>query len=235
MTLPVLILCGGTGTRMLPLTHHTPKPLQIVGDAPLLRHLMNVFAIQGYRTFILATGYLGDRVVRFADDLPSEWRVNVINSGEAASPAERIRACLSIFDGPCVLAYGDGLANIDLSALLATHAEHGRLATVTAVPMQSKFGVVQVGSANRALSFRQKPTFTDLWVNVGFMVLERPALERRFAAVEDDLLPDLTFEQQLTVYRHNGYWRPVDTVDDLAAANADATSGGKPWLKINAY
>lgn len=215
---------------MLPLTLDTPKPLQLVGGAPLLRHLMDVFARQGWCEFVLAAGHLGNRVADFVTTLPLSWEVHVIQGGEAASTAERIRGCLPFVDERCIVTYGDGIGDIDLETLVRTHTVHKRLATVTVVPMRSQFGIVRVAKAQRVLSFQQKPVIRNLWINAGFIVLEQAALRRSYMDFEGVLLTELAAEGQLTAHRHLGYWKAVDTVADLEAMNDDIRQGRVPWL-----
>jgi glucose-1-phosphate cytidylyltransferase len=227
-----LILCGGKGTRAYPLTVNVPKPLLPVGDRPILQHVMAIYAQQGFSRFVLAGGYLVDALRKFADDLSSTWQVEVIDSGEETGTAERIRRCRDRLDGEFFATYGDGLGNVDLTGLLDRHHASGSSGTMTTVPLPSQYGTVDIDQAGRVRRFIEKPVLQDHWINAGFFVLKQDALDVNAGeSLEQDLLPALARQGQLTVYRHSGFWRSMDTYKETVELSALAEAEGAPWLR----
>lgn len=230
MTLPVVVLCGGRGTRAHPLTEDVPKPLLPVGDRPVLGHVLGVFARQGHERFVLAAGFRADAVRDYAATLP--WEVEVVDSGEDTGTAERLRRCADRVGERFLATYGDGVGDVDLAALLATHEAHGGLATVTTVPLRSQYGTVEADARGRVTAFREKPLLPEHRVNAGFLVLERPALGVPSGDdLERSLLPALADAGELYVYRHDGFWMSVDTQKDLLEMRRLAEGeDAAPWL-----
>jgi glucose-1-phosphate cytidylyltransferase len=226
-----LILCGGKGTRAYPHTVDVPKPLLEVGGRPILRHVMEIYAQQGARRFLLAGGYKIDMIRGFADSLPDEWDVNVVDTGEDANTATRIWRCRDLLTERFFATYGDGLGNIDLRMLVESHVANGGLATITTVPLPSQYGTVTTDEFGRVVEFKEKPRLFDHWINGGFMVFE-PAV---FAAwVGDDLerevLPSLAASGHLYAYRHMGFWKSMDTYKDAVDLSAIAAEDPPPWM-----
>lgn len=228
--LTALILCGGRGTRALPHTAEVPKPLLDVAGQPILRHLMEVFVAQGWRSFVLAGGYLVDALRDFASTLPREWVVEVVDTGESAGTGERIRACWPKLGERFVVTYGDGLADIDLGELSRFHTAHGRAATVTTVPLQSPYGTLDLADDGAVTAFREKPVLREHWINGGFFVFDRGA-EAWWAGndLEREVLPALAAAGELYAYRHEGFWRSLDTYKDALELSALAAEGRPPW------
>lgn len=225
-----VILCGGRGTRAYPLTAEVPKPLIGVGSAgvPVLRHLLEVYAAQGRTDFVLAGGWHWQALQEYARTLPADWSVEVLDTGEDTGTGERLRRCVP--DGTFLATYGDGLGDVDLDALLATHRAHGRLATVTAVPLRSQYGTLDL-DGDRVTGFREKPVLDGHWVNAGFFALEPGALrDHPGDDLERDVLPALAAAGELSVHRHVGFWRSLDTHKDALELGALADDGA-PWLR----
>jgi glucose-1-phosphate cytidylyltransferase len=197
-TIPVIILCGGKSTRMGDRT--LPKPLVEVGDRPVLWHVMKIYATQGFNHFILALGYRGEMIKRYF--LEYEWQSRDFT--------------MTIGDGTerFFVTYADGVADIDLHALLAFHRQQGRLATMTGARAFSRFGIVEADGTGRVTGFQEKPRETHI-INGGFMVFERHALS--YFEGGDDLvleqapLRNLAADGQLSIYEHHGFWRAMDT------------------------
>lgn len=227
------VLCGGRGTRAHPLTADVPKPLLPVGDRPVLHHLLEVFARQGHTRFVLAAGFRADALHDFARGLPDAWEVDVVDTGEETGTAERLRRCTSLLDGRFLATYGDGVGNVDLTALHARHVEAGAQATVTAVPLRSQYGTLELDDEDRVVAFREKPVLAGHWINAGFLVLEPGVLQRCPGEdLERDVLPALSRDGSLYVYRHPGSWMSVDTHKDLLEMTRLAQEGdAPPWLR----
>lgn len=230
--LPVVVLCGGLGTRAWPLTEDLPKPLLPVADRPVLGHLLEVYLRQGVRRLVLATGFRADLVEKWAADLdlPDGATVTCVDTGDEAGTADRLRGCRAEVEGPFFATYGDGLGNVDLAALLARHRSAGVAATVTTVPLPSQYGTLDLDAADLVVGFREKPVLPDHWINAGFFVLETTALDTPGPDLERHVLPALASRGQLAAHRHHGFWRSVDTQKDLAELERLAGQGDVPWL-----
>lgn len=232
-SLPVVVLCGGRGTHAHPLTVDVPKPLLPVGRHPVLRHVLEVYARQGHRRFLLAAGFRSDAVRAFATGLPGDWSVDVLDTGEDTGTGDRLRQCAEVLDGAFFATYGDGVGDVDLAALLDTHERCGGAATLTAVPLRSQYGTVETDDAGRVAAFREKPVLEGHWVNAGFLVLEPGALDATAGPdLERDVLPALSRAGLLYVYRHGGFWMSVDTHKDLVEMRRLAQEEDEaPWLR----
>jgi glucose-1-phosphate cytidylyltransferase len=220
----VLILCGGRGTR---LNGERPKPLMEIGGRPIVSHVIDIYAAQGFEDFLLLTGYGGEAVAEWASGVPG---VECVDTGLDTPTGGRVHAVRHRLQAPFCLTYADGVADIDLAALLDVHDRSGALATMTVVRPELPFGVAMVEDA-RVTGFREKPR-ADQWVNGGFLVLEPAALRylEPDAVLEREPLERLAADGALAAYRHTGFWRCLDTAKD-AVALEEACAGGAPWLR----
>ncbi len=230
--LPVVLLCGGLGTRMGPSSDLVPKPMVEVGGRPLLWHVMRGYAAHGCRRFVLCLGHLAPVIERWwAQDPEPSWRVDLVDTGPESLTGERLlRVREHLPRGPVFLTYGDGVADVDLPALLAHHRATGALATVTAMRARSRFGVLRT-EAGRVVAFEEKPVLRDR-VSGGFFVLEPEAFDRirPGEAFEVGALGRLADGGQLAAYEHDGFWLSVDNPRDLAALARLYQAGERPWL-----
>jgi glucose-1-phosphate cytidylyltransferase len=255
--LPVVILCGGASTRMRGSSgDDRPKPLVYVGDQPVLWHIMKIYAHYGYSEFVLALGYRGDLIKRyFLDYLPmsrditvnlghasdvmyharnteEDWRVTLVDTGVDTQTGARIAKLDRYIDAPRFFAtYGDGVGDIDLAALLDFHCRHGKLATVSGVRPFSQFGLIET-DGDRVIGFREKPQ-VDGYVNGGFFVFERGVFEYLRGSdqleLEKEPLEQLARDGELRVYRHDGFWRAMDTLKDAQALDEMWKNGDAAW------
>jgi glucose-1-phosphate cytidylyltransferase len=226
-----LILCGGRGIRAWPATADVPKPMVEIGDRPLLHHVMDIYARQGVTEFVLAAGYRRDVITEYIPKFPSEWAVDVVDTGDDADTGDRVIACLDRMGEAFFLTYGDGVGDVDLKALVAHHRAHGGAATVTVVPLPSQYGTLEVAADDRVVQFQEKPVLADHLINAGFFVVDAVAFDGAAGgSLERDILPALSHRQQLFVYRHNGFWRSMDTHKDITELQELATREGMPWL-----
>lgn len=226
-----LILCGGRGTRAYPHTVEVPKPLLDVAGQPILRHVMEIYACQGARRFVLAGGYKIDMIRAFAQLLPSEWEVEVVDTGEDANTGTRILRCRDLLTERFFATYGDGVGNVDLQALERWHVAQGGLATITTVPLPSQYGTVSTDEASRVVEFKEKPRLLDHWINGGFMVFE-PSVFEVWAGddLEKQVLPTLADSGLLYAYRHGGFWKSMDTYKDAVDLSRIAAEDPPPWM-----
>jgi glucose-1-phosphate cytidylyltransferase len=213
----VLILCGGRGTR---LNGERPKPLIEIGGRPIVWHVVSIYATQGFDDFLLLTGYQGEAIADWAATAP--WpagvRVACADTGVDTPTGGRVHRVRDRLDAPFCLTYADGLADIDLAALRARHAESGALATMTVVRPELPFGLAMVDGDGRVTGFREKPQ-SEQWVNGGFFVLDPGALDYLSddCVLERDPLERMAADGALAAYRHTGYWRCLDTYKDAVA------------------
>ena len=228
-----MILCGGRGTRLREHTESIPKALVEIGGRPILWHVISIYAAQGFRSFVLCTGYKGDRIADWAEGLswPEGVEVTCADTGIDTPTGGRIKRVADLIgDRPFCATYADGVADIDLDALLAEHTRAGGLATVTVVRPTLQFGVVELGDDGRVGGFEEKPRL-DRWINGGFFRFEAAALDYidTDSVLERAPLERLAADGQLGAYRHEGFWDCMDTYKDAVLLNDLWAEGDPPW------
>lgn len=225
-----LILCGGKGTRAYPRTLEVPKPLLEVGGRPVLGHVMEIYARQGFTDFVLAAGFKADMVRAYADTLPPQWRVEVRDTGEDTNTGGRVAQCFDDMGATFFLTYADGLGDVDLAELLAFHRDHRGAATVTTVPLPSQYGTVETAPDGRVERFHEKPRLPDHWINAGYFVMNRAAKPWFVGEdLEREVLLAMAADGQLYAYRHGGFWRSMDTYKDALELTALCGDDAPPW------
>jgi glucose-1-phosphate cytidylyltransferase len=227
----VLILCGGRGTRLQEHTRAIPKALVEIGGRPILWHVMQLYASQGFADFVLCTGYLGERVETFARaNAPAGARVRCVDTGLDTPSGGRIALAADNVDGTFCATYADGVADLDLRDLLRFHRDHGALATMTVVRPELPFGVTELDGGTVVTGFHEKPR-SEHWINGGFFCFEPGVLERLDpgSTLERRPLESLAADGQLRAYRHEGFWDCMDTYKDAVLLNDLWESGEAPW------
>jgi glucose-1-phosphate cytidylyltransferase len=223
----VVILAGGLGTRISEETEDKPKPMVLINDKPLIWHLMNIFAKQGYNEFIIATGYKGEVIHNWVSGLKhnnseSSWEISILDTGLDTQTGGRIAICMRSVPGERVIAtYGDGLANVSISDLIKFHELNDKLATVTAVRPPARFGALKL-KGNSVSYFREKSRMDEGWINGGFFVVSGRFLDlikNDKTYLEREPLETVTKLKQLSAYRHNGFWQCIDNMRDLISIN----------------
>lgn len=228
--LKTVILCGGKGTRAYPATVEIPKPLLEIGDRPMLQHVMELYAAQGFTEFVLAAGYKADLIEAFAGGLPSDWKVDVVDTGEETNTGGRVHAVRDWVGEVFFCTYADGLGDVDLHALLCFHAAHAQAATLTTVPLPSQYGTIELDSDGRVARFREKPRLFDHRINAGFFVFDRRVHDIWWGEdLERQVLPHLAGLGELAAYPHDGFWKSADTYKDTQDL-ASLWESGPPWL-----
>ena len=229
--LKVVILCGGKGTRSYPFTEYFPKVMMPVNGTPILVHLMRGYASQGFTDFVLAGGHRIEMLYDYFEGRFAEWNVKIVDTGDDADTGDRIFRCGAHVGERFFATYGDGLADLDLHALLASHKRHGGLATLTTVPLRSQYGLVVFDNDDKVQRFEEKPLVADYWINAGFFVFEKRALEEwRGHNLETDVLPDFARRGKLFVNRHKGFFKSMDTSKDQAELEKLCQGGTVPWV-----
>jgi glucose-1-phosphate cytidylyltransferase len=249
----VVILAGGRGTRLAEETHAIPKPMVGIGGRPILWHIMRHYAAHGHKDFIVACGYKGyvikeyfanyrvhesDFTVALSSGSRSvltahndDWNVTLVDTGDATMTGGRLRRLAPLLESTFLLTYGDGVADVDLEALLAHHREHDTLATVTAVHPPPRFGALEINDG-RVTRFREKPMEGQDRINGGFFVMEPPVLDLLTGdecVLEAEPLATLAARGQLSAYEHDGFWMPMDTLRDRDELNRLWARGDAPW------
>lgn len=250
----VVILAGGLGTRLSEETEVRPKPMVEIGERPILWHIMKHYASYGFKEFIIALGYRGEVIKRFflgstalqdsfSIDMSSgkvtvnnriseDWIVHLVDTGLESSTGGRIgRVRDHLGSETFMLTYGDGVANVDLNALLALHRRLGRTVTLTAVRPPARFGGL-IFDGDLVSEFTEKPQIGEGWINGGFMVMEPTVLgliPSDATNLEAEVLPTLAEQNQLAAYRHEDFWQCMDTLRDKRQLDNLWQSGKAPW------
>ncbi len=249
-----VILAGGLGSRLSEETTIRPKPMVEIGGKPILWHIMKIYSAHGVEDFVICLGYKGYLIKEFfanytlhtcdvSFDLAhgqleihrsatEPWKVTLVDTGEGTMTGGRLKRVLPyVGDQDFCFTYGDGLADIDIGALLAHHRAQGALATVTAVQPPGRFGAVELDGAH-VRSFEEKPRGDGSWLNGGFFVLS-PEVHRYIAGDgtvwEQEPLRSLARQGQLACYRHRGFWQAMDTLRDRHLLEQLWDSGAAPW------
>lgn len=251
----VIILAGGLGTRLAEYTELMPKPMVSVGGHPMVWHIMNIYARFGHKDFFLALGYKAELIKAFFYNFYSlnsdftvdlatgaisyintparvDWRVTLADTGLNTMTGGRVRRMRPyIGNETCLLTYGDGLADIDIDALLRFHRSHGKMVTVTAVHPVARFGEIAL-EGDRVAQFQEKPQTGQGWINGGYFVIE-PGFFDLIAGdstlLEREPLERATAMGELMAYRHQGFWACMDTKRDRDMLDEMWNSGHAPW------
>jgi glucose-1-phosphate cytidylyltransferase len=250
-----VILAGGLGTRLSEETHLKPKPMVEVGGKPILWHILKIYSHFGINEFIICCGYKGYLIkeyfanyflhtsdVTFHMDIDNHmevhqrksepWKVTLVDTGELSQTGGRLgRVRPYLNGGSFCFTYGDGLADVNIRALVEHHQREGLQATLTAVQPPGRYGALNL-EGNTVQQFQEKPDGDNAWINGGFFVLEPTVLDRIEGdptSWEADVLPQLAAEGQLSAYRHPGFWQPMDTLRDRTRLEELWARGQAPW------
>lgn len=249
-----VILAGGLGTRISEETHLRPKPMVEVGGRPILWHILKIYAAHGINDFVICCGYKGyvikeyfanyflhtsDVTFDMADNSmevharkAEPWKVTLVDTGDSTSTGGRLKRVAPYLEGQSFcFTYGDGVADIDITALIAHHRREARWATLTAVQPPGRFGSLAF-ERGRVLAFEEKPQGDGSWINGGFFVLEPEVLstiEGDDSVWERDCLPRIAAADQLNAFQHQGFWQPMDTLRDKQLLEELWQQGRAPW------
>ena len=229
----VAILCGGRGTRLREQAEAMPKPLVEVGGKPILWHVVQIFASQGFSRFILCLGHKGELIDEFVrgGDWPEGIALECVDTGLETPTGGRISRIRDEVAGETFCAtYADGVADIDLHRLTGFHREHGALATMTVVRPAVQFGVAELDGDGLVTGFEEKPR-SEHWVNGGFFCFDPGVFDylTESSVLEREPLEGLAADRQLRAYRHTGFWECMDTYKDALELNDVWAAGNAPW------
>ena len=249
-----VILAGGLGTRIAEESHLRPKPMIEIGGMPILWHIMKMYSHHGINDFVICLGYKGYVVKEYfanyflhMSDVTFDvqrntmeihqqraepWRVTLVNTGETTMTGGRLRRVRDYLrGGTFCFTYGDGVSDVDITALIAFHRSHGKKATVTAVQPPGRYGAVELSGAT-VTNFQEKPIGDGAWINGGFFVLEPSVLdmiEGDQTSWESTPLVQLVGEGELRAYRHTGFWQALDTMRDKVHLEELWSKGNPSW------
>ncbi len=257
----VVILCGGKGTRLGDVTGNViPKPMALIGDRPIIAHIMHYYAKAGHNRFLLCAGHLSwvikdyfmnikarqsdiritigqNNTLEILSEVPSEnWEITIAETGLETGTAGRIQRIEKYLDGDnFMLTYGDGLSDVDLLALEKFHEGHGKAVTMTGIVPPGRFGELVLGG-DIVLEMQEKPQASDRYINGGFMIMKRQFIKRFISEHPESMmlerapLAQAALQKELHLFRHNGFWQCMDTARDWSYLNELYESGHAPWL-----
>ena len=252
----VVILAGGFGTRISEESHLKPKPMIEIGERPILWHIMKMYSHYGFNDFVICLGYKGyvikeyfahyflhesdvtfdfshngDQIIH--NNIADPWKVTLVDTGLNTMTGGRVKRIQQyIGNETFMLTYGDGVADIDLKALVEYHRNKGKYATITAVQPSGKFGALNLSEDGTIKSFIEKPVGDGGWVNGGFMVMKPEVfdyIKGDETVLEREPLENLAKDGQLCAYKHRGFWQPMDTMRDKNTLESLWSSGKAPW------
>ena len=255
----VVILAGGYGTRISEESHLRPKPMIEIGGMPILWHIMKMYSSYGYNEFVICCGYMQHSIKEFFADyflhrsdvtfdfsengemtvhnnFSEPWKVTLVDTGLDTMTGGRVKRVQKyIGNEPFMLTYGDGVSDVDIGKLVEYHKQHGRTATLTAILVSQRFGVLDIDSSDAVREFREKTAQDGSYINGGFMVLEPEIfdlIDGDSTVFEKYPLEQLAKSGQLSAYKHDGFWQCMDTLRDkqlLEKLWADGTAPWKNW------
>ena len=250
----VVILAGGLGTRLAEETLVKPKPMVEIGGIPMIEHIMNWYMKYNFNEFIICLGYKGHEIISYFKDYnlknsnitissngrietinssSKPWKINLIQTGENTQTGGRIKKIANHLkdNEQFFMTYGDGLSNVDLNKLLEFHNNQKKLATITAVRPLARFGALEINK-NKVSSFKEKPISESGWINGGFFVLSKKAIkyiDNFLEPFETGALPRLAAKKELSAFKHEGFWQPMDTLREKLLLNDLWETGKAPW------
>lgn len=254
----VVLLAGGFGSRISEESHLKPKPMIEIGGRPILWHIMKGYSFYGFHDFVICLGYKGYCIKEYfahyflheADvtfDFTASnqqiihthhaepWKVTLVDTGLHSMTGGRVKRIRQyVGDEPFMLTYGDGVGDVDLRRLVAFHQAHGKLATITSVQPDGRFGSLQLSDGDVVEGFQEKPQGDGGWINGGFFVLQPQVfdyIDGDATVFEREPLENLARDRQLVAHKHYGFWKPMDTLRDKDQLEALWQSGRAPWKK----
>ena len=250
-----MILAGGLGTRLSEETNLKPKPMVEIGGLPVLWHIMKIYEAHGFNEFIICLGYKGyvikeyfanyflhksnvtidlkANAIKVHDSNAEDWKITLIDTGVDTMTGGRIKRIASYINNePFMLTYGDGVSDVDIKKLLQQHASSKRLCTVTAVQPSGRFGALDLDGNDNVKAFIEKPKGDGAWINGGFFVCEPGVIDfiKNDSTIwEKEPMEQIALQHQMNAFRHDGFWKPMDTLRDKQELENEWASGKAPW------
>ena len=213
----VVILAGGTGTRLSEYTHSIPKPMVKINNKPIIHHIMDHYSKYGFKDFYIALGYKGNIIKNYFKKKFNNWNINLIDTGKSTMTGGRLKRLKKYLgDETFFMTYGDGISNIDLDKLLRFHKKNQSLVTLSAVRPPARFGAIKI-KGNKVKLFKEKSNLDEGWINGGFFVVEPKFLnfiKGDVTFLEKEPLEKVAKKKQLLAYKHHGFWQCMDTKRD---------------------
>ncbi|RJQ33535.1 MAG: glucose-1-phosphate cytidylyltransferase [Actinobacteria bacterium] len=251
----VVILAGGTGTRISEETQIKPKPMIEVGEKPILWHIMKTYSHYGFNDFVICLGYKGyvikeyfsnyflhnsdvtfdvrNQQMEVHQNAAEPWKVTLVDTGPETMTGGRVKKIKPYVDNETfMLTYGDGVSDVDIKSLLDYHKGHGKIATITAVQPSGRFGAMEISDKFLVDAFQEKPEGDGAWINGGFFVLEPQIfdyIEGDGTFFEHEPLTNLAKDNNLVAYKHTGFWQPMDTLREKNMLEELWASKKSPW------
>ncbi len=254
----VVILAGGFGTRMAEYCREKPKPMVEIGGMPILWHIMKEYSYYGFNEFVICAGYMqhvikkwfsdyfvcrsdvtfdyqnGNREIKICSNHCEPWRVTIVDTGINTMTGGRLKQIQPyVKNETFMLTYGDGVSDIDIRRLVDFHFKQGKCATITAVELQQKKGVIEL-VGDDVIAFREKDREDSSLVNAGYMVLGPTIfdyIEGKHTELEKDVLPRLSLKGELSAFKHSGFWHCMDTQTEMKMLEKLVLQGNAPWVK----
>jgi glucose-1-phosphate cytidylyltransferase len=254
----VIILAGGLGSRLSEETSLKPKPMVEIGGKPILWHIMKIYSFYGFNEFVILCGYKGyiikeyfahyflhmtdvtidmaSNSIAYLNNYAEPWKVTLIDTGLETMTGARIKKVKKIIDNsPFMLTYGDGVSDIDISELVSYHKDHGKAITMTSVQPEGRYGSLIIDETNKVKSFQEKPQGDGAWINAGFFVCQPEVFDfipdGDNVIFEREPLESLAESGQLYTYKHEGFWKPMDTQRDKLSLERLIETNKAPWIK----
>lgn len=255
-----VILAGGFGTRISEESHLKPKPMIEIGGYPIIWHIMKLYSHYGFNEFIICAGYkqniikewfsnyflhmsditfdyLNGNQIEIHNRFSEPWKVTVVDTGLNTMTGGRVKRIKDFLgEEPFFLTYGDGVADVNITDLLEYHKSHGKLATITAIKPESRFGVIETNDKNEILSFREKSNIDSGWINGGFMIMNYEMLDYingDTTVLEKNPFESLSSDNEMVSYKHSGFWQCMDTLRDKEKLENLWVEGNAPWKLWN--
>jgi len=226
----VVILCGGKGTRAYPYTEYLPKPMMPIAGAPILQHVMRIYAAHGHTEFILSLGYRKEIIVDYFHRKHLPFDIEFVDTGGETDTGGRIKNLRHMLGDRFMATYADGLSDVSIPKLLDFHESHGGSATVTSVPLVSQYGTIDMDDTGKIAHFQEKPLMQGFWINAGFFVFDKRVFDMwEGSNLEKHVMPNLVKQGQIFAYRHDGFFKSMDTHKDQQEIEAMYEAGEMPW------
>ncbi|WP_353721884.1 glucose-1-phosphate cytidylyltransferase [Dyadobacter sp. 676] len=255
----VVLLAGGLGTRLSEETVVKPKPMVEVGGSPILWHIMKIYSSHGFNEFVVCLGYKGyvikeyfanyflhqsdvtfdmsDNKMEIHNSQAEPWKVTLVDTGQDTMTGGRVKRVAKYLNNePFMLTYGDGVGAIDVKELVRFHQENNKLLTVTAVQPSGRFGALNITDRNKVESFLEKPKGDGAWINGGFFVCQPEVIDyitNDTTVFEKEPLENIARDGKMVAFRHQGFWKPMDTLRDKQELENLWQSGNAPWKNWN--